>query len=224
MFEAVGGKIPTFAHLPLLTGKEGKLSKRLGSVGVADLRAEGIEAMSICSYLTKLGTSEAIEPYPDLEKLAESLDFSKLGRSQPKFSEEDLRHFNTHTVRNLSYAQVKDRVNVDENFWNAVRGNLEIVNDVKQWQDICCREVEPVIEDEELTELAAELLPSEPWNDDTFNAWINEIKAKIDRKGKALFHPLRKAITGMDNGPELKVLLPLIGRERVYKRLTGVKA
>lgn len=224
MFEAVGGKIPTFAHLPLLTGKEGKLSKRLGSVGVADLRAEGIEAMSICSYLTKLGTSEAIEPYYDLETLAESLDFGKLGRSQPKFSEEDLRHFNTHLVRNLSYAQVKDRVSVDENFWNAVRGNLEIVDDVKQWQDICCREVEPVIEDEELTKLAAELLPSEPWNDDTFNAWINEIKTKIDRKGKALFHPLRKAITGMDNGPELKVLLPLIGRERVYKRLMGIKA
>ena len=124
----------------------------------------------------------------------------------------------------MSYAQVKDRFSVDENFWNAVRGNLEIVDDVKQWQDICCREVEPVIEDEELTKLAAELLPSEPWNDDTFNAWINEIKTKIDRKGKALFHPLRKAITGMDNGPELKVLLPLIGRERVYKRLMGIKA
>lgn len=224
MFEAIGGKIPTFAHLPLLTGKEGKLSKRLGSVGVADLRAEGIEAMSICSYLTKLGTSEAIEPYADLESLAKSLDFGKLGRSQPKFSEEDLRHFNTHLVRNLSYAQVKDRVSVDENFWNAVKGNLEIVDDVKQWQDICCREVEPVCEDEELCKLAAELLPAEPWDENTFNTWINEIKAKIDRKGKALFHPLRKAITGMDNGPELKVLLPLIGRERVYKRLMGIKA
>ena len=127
-------------------------------------------------------------------------------------------------MRNLDFAQVKNRVSVDENFWNAVRGNLGIVDDVKQWQDICCCEVTPVMEDEELTQLAAQLLPFEPWNEDTFNTWINEIKAHIDRKGKALFHPLRKAVTGMDNGPELKVLLPLIGRERVYKRLMGEKA
>ena len=116
MFEAVGGAVPVFAHLPLLTGKEGKLSKRLGSIGVADLRAEGIEAMAICSYLAKLGTSEAIEPYTDLRALAESLDFDKLGRAQPKFCEQDLQHFNTRLVRGLDYQAVRDRVEVDEAF------------------------------------------------------------------------------------------------------------
>ena len=87
MFEALGGKVPVFAHLPLLTGKEGKLSKRLGSLGVSELRAEGVEAMAISSFLAKLGTSEAIEPFYDLESLAQSLDFSKIGRAQPKFDE-----------------------------------------------------------------------------------------------------------------------------------------
>ncbi len=224
MFEAIGGKVPTFAHLPLLTGKEGKLSKRLGSIGVAELRSQGIEPMAICSYLAKLGSSEAIIPYENLQSLALSLDFSKLGRSQPKFSEEDLRHFNTHMVRNLTFDQVKNRINVDECFWNTIKGNLDVVQDVEQWQSICRNVVAPIIEDEDLTKLAAQLLPEEPWNQETFNNWINEIKTKIDRKGKALFHPLRKAITGMDNGPELKVLLPLIGRQKVYNRLLGIKA
>ncbi len=221
MFEAVGGQVPSFAHLPLLTGREGKLSKRLGSVGVAELRAEGIEAMAICSYLAKLGTSEAVEPFADLNSLAESLDLGKLGRSQPKFSEDDLRRFNTHLVRNLSYEALGGRVEADEKFWMAVRGNLNVVDDIKLWLSICRQPVRPTMEDEELTTLAAQLLPAEPWDEETFAAWVNEIKARTGRKGKALFHPLRKAITGMEDGPELKILLPLIGRERVSRRLNG---
>ena len=224
MFEAIGGKIPVFAHLPLLTGQEGKLSKRLGSIGVLDLRARGVEAMAICSYLAKLGTSEAIEPFYDLESLAKTLDFNKLGRSQPKFSETDLEHFNTHMVRNMPYNLISSRVDVDETFWNAVRGNLNIVADCELWQKICRYPVTPVMEDKELTELAASLLPAEPWNVETFNLWINEIKQKTDRRGKALFHPLRKALTALDDGPELKILLPLIGFERAEKRLNGNQA
>ncbi len=224
MFEAVGGTVPVFAHLPLLTGKEGKLSKRLGSIGVADLRAEGIEAMSICSYLAKLGTSEAIEPYADLQSLAASLDFDKLGRAQPKFCEQDLQHFNTRLVRGLDYQAVRDRVEVDEAFWNAVRGNLTVLKDIEVWQAICQKPVVPVIEDKSLTDAAAALLPPEPWDEETFKNWIEQIKQQTGRKGKDLFHPLRKAITAMENGPELKFLLPLIGRERVYRRLNGQNA
>ena len=224
MFEAIGGKVPTFAHLPLLTGVEGKLSKRLGSLGVRELKAEGVEAMAICSFLAKLGTSDAIEPFYSLDELAESLDFEKLGRSQPKFDEEELKHFNTKFVRSMPYAAVKDRVNVSEEFWNKVRPNLDLVSDIKSWADICHNEVEPIIEDKVLTDLAADLLPPEPWNDETFNTWLNEVKAKSGKKGKELFHPIRKALTALDNGPELKTLLPLIGLSKAQKRLKGMKA
>lgn len=224
MFEAIGGKVPTFAHLPLLTGQEGKLSKRLGSIGVLDLRSRGIEAMAISSYLAKLGTSEGVEPFYDLISLAQTLDFNKIGRAQPKFSEEDLERFNTHLVRSMPYKYIADRVNVEERFWDVVRGNLNVVSDCQQWIDICCKEVEPIIENENLLEKASELLPPEPWNDDTFNKWANDIKSATGLKGKDLFHPLRKAITAQDNGPELKILLPLIGYDRVYKRLKGIKA
>lgn len=224
MFEAIGGKVPTFAHLPLLTGTEGKLSKRLGSLGVRELKAEGVEAMAICAFLAKLGTSDAIEPYYSLDELAESLDFGKLGRSQPKFDEEELKHFNTKVVRSMPYSLVKDRIAADETFWNDVRANLNVVDDVKVWENICHKEVAPIIEDKVLTDLAAELLPAEPWNENTFNEWLSALKAQSGKKGRELFHPLRKALTALDDGPELKTLLPLIGYEKAKKRLLGQKA
>lgn len=224
MFEALGAPVPAFAHLPLLTGKEGKLSKRLGSLGVRELRAEGVEAMAISSFLAKLGTSEAIEPFYDLDSLAGSLDLQKIGRSQPKFDEEELKLFNTKYVRNLPYEKVKGRIKSDERFWKAVRGNLNVVADIEEWEKICHQNVKPIIEDKPLTDLAAGLLPPEPWSDETFNLWLNEVKAKSGKKGKELFHPIRKALTAQENGPELKTLLPLIGREKAYKRLQGTEA
>ncbi len=224
MFAALGANVPQFAHLPLLTGTEGKLSKRLGSLGVRELREQGIEAMAISSFLAKLGTSEAIEPFYDLDTLAASLDLSKLGRAQPKFDVEELRRFNTHYVRALPYDKVAGRVEVDEAFWNAVRGNLDVVADAANWQRICGRELQPVIEDAGLNSAAAELLPPEPWDENTFSALVAALKEKTKKSGRSLFHPLRMALTAADEGPELKKLLPLIGREKVYKRLLGTKA
>lgn len=224
MFEAVGGKIPAFAHLPLLTGKEGKLSKRLGSLGVRELRADGVEPMAISSFLAKLGTSDPVEPFYSLKDLAGTLDFAKIGRAQPKFDEEELKHFNTRLIHAMPYAMVKERFSVTEEFWNAVRGNLDKLSDIKMWSDICFAELSPVMEDAELTNMAAELLPAEPWNEETFGAWLNEVKTQSGKKGRELFHPLRKALTTLENGPELKILLPFIGRERAYKRLKGEKA
>ncbi len=224
MFEALSGKVPQFAHLPLLTGKEGKLSKRLGSLGVRDLRLEGIENMAICSFLAKLGTSEAIEPFYDLETLAASLDLAKLGRSQPKFDEEELKLFNHKFVRQMPYDKIKNRIDVVDDFWNAVRGNLNRVEEVLQWKEVCFAPLEPQIEDAELTSKAAELLPPEPWNEETYKIWLDMVKANTTKKGKELFHPLRKALTAKEDGPELKILLPFIGREKAFNRLKGQKA
>ena len=224
MFEAIGGKVPSFAHLPLLTGKEGKLSKRLGSLGVRELREEGIEAMAISSFLAKLGTSEDIRPFYTLEELANTLDFNKIGRSQPKFDDEELRKFSTKLIHNMPYSALKDNFGVSEDFWNKVRGNLEIAKDVLLWDNICNKEIEPVIEDMDFTLKASEMLPKGDYDVETFGAWINEVKTATGRKGKDLFHPVRMALTGEANGPELKTLLPLIGYDKAYKRLRGEKA
>lgn len=224
MFEALGAPVPTFAHLPLLTGKEGKLSKRLGSLGVSELRADGIEAMAISSFLAKLGTSEAIEPFYDLDSLAATLDFAKIGRAQPKFDEEELRHFNTRLIHGMPYANIKDRYQVSETFWNTVKANLTVADDIHNWEQICNQKVTPIMEDEALTKAAADLLPPEPWDENTFNQWMNALKEQSGKKGRELFHPVRKALTAQDNGPELKLLLPLIGRDKAARRLRGETA
>ncbi len=224
MFEALGAPVPTFAHLPLLTGKEGKLSKRLGSLGVSELRADGIEAMAISSFLAKLGTSEAIEPFYDLDSLAATLDFAKIGRAQPKFDEEELRHFNTRLIHGMPYANIKDRYQVSETFWNTVKANLTVADDIHNWEQICNQKVTPIMEDEALTQAAADLLPPEPWDENTFNQWMNALKEQSGKKGRELFHPVRKALTAQDNGPELKLLLPLIGRDKAARRLRGETA
>ncbi|MBR6408935.1 MAG: glutamate--tRNA ligase [Alphaproteobacteria bacterium] len=224
MFEAIGGFVPTFAHLPLLTGKEGKLSKRLGSLGVRELRADGVENMAICSYLAKLGTSEEIRSFYSLEDLAQTLDFSKIGRAQPKFDVEELKHFNVKHIHTMPFDAVKDRLKVNEEFWNDVKANLEKVEDVDVWNNICNGEIAPKIENKSLTDMAADLLPKEPWTAETFNAWLGQVKEKSGLKGKDLFHPIRLALTGEASGPELKTLLPLIGYKKVYERLKGNKA
>ena len=224
MFEAIGGKVPTFAHLPLLTGKEGKLSKRLGSLGVRELKAEGVENMAICSYLAKLGTSEDIRSFYSLEELAETLDFSKIGRAQPKFDVEELKHFNTKHIHNMPFEAVQNRVNVSADFWEKVKANIEIVDDIKVWEKICVGEITPVIENKELTDLAADLLPKTELTADAFNIWLGDVKAKTGLKGKDLFHPIRLALTGEASGPELKTLLGLIGYDKAYQRLKGQKA
>ncbi len=224
MFEALGAPVPTFAHLPLLTGKEGKLSKRLGSLGVSELRADGIEAMAISSFLAKLGTSEAIEPFYDLDSLSATLDFAKIGRAQPKFDEEELRHFNTRLIHGMPYANIKDRYQVSETFWNTVKANLTVADDIHNWEQICNQKVTPIMEDEALTKAAADLLPPEPWDENTFNQWMNALKEQSGKKGRELFHPVRKALTAQDNGPELKLLLPLIGRDKAARRLRGETA
>ncbi len=224
MFEALGAKIPAFAHLPLLTGAEGKLSKRLGSLGVRELRAEGIEALAISSFLAKLGTSEPVTPFYSLDELAASLDLSKLGRAQPKFDVDELRAFNTHFVRNMPYELVRGRINADEGFWQAVRGNLNLVADAEQWQKICCQKLKPIVEDAALTATAAAVLPPEPWTTETFGAWIAEVKKLSGKNGKDLYHPLRMALTAAAEGPELKILLPLISADRARRRLLGEEA
>ena len=132
--------------------------------------------------------------------------------------------FNTKFIHGAPYEYVKGRIDADENFWNAVKGNLTFVTDITAWEDICHKEVKPVIEDSALTEAAADLLPAEPWNEETFNLWVNEVKAKTGKKGKDLFHPIRKALTAQENGPELKILMPLMGRAKAYKRLKGEAA
>lgn len=227
MFEALGAKPPTLAHVTLLGDMEGgKLSKRKGGFGIKSLREEvGIEPMALVSLVARIGTSDPIEPLFTMQEVIDSFDFSKFSRNLPKFDEEELYRLNAKILHQTEFSAVKDRLaalglgKIDESFWLAVRPNLEVLSDIADWWHVAKGDVKPVIADPEFARVAAELLPESPWDNTTWEKWVAAIKQKTDRKGKQLFMPLRCALTGQEHGPELKELLPLIGRERVLERL-----
>jgi glutamyl-tRNA synthetase len=229
LWQALDGPVPTFAHLPLLSDSTGAaLSKRLGSIGISHLRdEEGVEPMAVNSLLAKLGTSDAIEARLSLSELVAEFDMAKVSRGAPKFDPEELKRLNARVLHATPFDAIAARLaakgyaGVDEVFWNAVRANLSRLDDIEEWWHVAREPIQPVIEDAEFAAAASSLLPPEPWDDTTWGAWTNAVKAATGRKGKALFMPLRQALTGLDHGPELKNLLPLIGRERASARLAG---
>ncbi len=228
MFEAIGAKAPEFAHLSLISDTEGgKLSKRLGSMSMRDLRVEeGIEAMALTSLMARLGTSDPIEAFTDIQPLIDRFDFSKFSRSTPKFDPDEVMRLNAKILHEMDFEDVKDRLitlgldGVEVRFWNAVRANLERLSDIKDWWDIAKGDVASKIEEPEFIAEAAALLPPAPWDENTWGAWTSAVKEKTGRKGKQLFMPLRQALTGMDHGPELAVVLMLIGPEVARERLS----
>ena len=230
IFQALGAVPPTFGHHSLLVGADGQaLSKRLGHLSVAGLRDAGFEPMAILSLAALLGTSEPVEPHQDLDELARLIDFDKISRAPARFDEAELKSINAHLLQHTPYEKVKDRLHAmgiagGEAFWLAVRGNITYLADASEWWTVVSQPIDPVIEDESFCRCAADLLPEEPWDERTWSAWTSAIGAETGRKGRALFHPLRLALTGREQGPELKALLPLIGRERAAARLRGEAA
>jgi glutamyl-tRNA synthetase len=230
IIQALGGGQGSisFAHLPLLAGAGGEaLSKREGALGLADLREDGIEPMAVNSLLARLGTSDPVQPVADLGLLAGGFAWDKFSRASPKFDPAELAQLNTRLLHALPLAAVRDRLGAleidaaDEAFWNAVRPNIERLSDVEIWWRVVAGPIDPVIEDDSFLKDAAALLPPAPWDEATWQLWTGAVKDATGRKGRALFHPLRLALTGRENGPELKLLLPLIGHERAAARLAG---
>jgi glutamyl-tRNA synthetase len=230
IFEALGGSAPAFGHFPLLVGADGAaLSKRLGSLSVTDLRAEGYEAMAVLSHLAKIGTSDPVEARATLEQLADEFAFEKIGRAPARFDPEELKRVNAALLHQTEYARVKERLAVlgadkGEVFWNAVRANLVLLPDVQDWVRIVDGPITPVIVDAAFAASAAEALPKGVYDGASWQAFANAVKEKTGAKGKALFMPLRQALTGLDHGPEMAALFPLIGEERARKRLMGEAA
>jgi len=230
IFEALGARPPRFAHLPLLVDATGAgLSKRLGSLSIADLRAQGIEALALAALLSRIGTSDAVEPVSDMQALVDGFDFAKVARASPRFSMDELAQLNARTLHHLDYAAVAQRLaqiapGADEAFWLAVRGNLATLADAAPWWQVVQGPLQPVIEDAAFSAQAATLLPAEPWTSASWKSWTAAVTAATGRKGKSLFHPLRLALTAREHGPEMQNLLPLIGRARAVARLSGQTA
>jgi len=230
LFQALGAQPPQFGHLPLLADISGAgLSKRTGSLSIAELRADGIEALAIDSYLAHLGTTDRIEPKLSLDDLAGTFALDHYNAATPKFDLSELQHLSARLLHATPFATVRERLAalnlaVDEPLWTVARANIGKLADVGEWLAVCRGTIAPVIDDTAFAAKAAALLPPEPWNGGTWSAWTAAVKDATGRKGKELFRPLRLALTGRDHGPEMKDLLPLIGRAKAAARLNGEAA
>ncbi|MSP82375.1 MAG: glutamate--tRNA ligase [Alphaproteobacteria bacterium] len=228
---ALGAERPiTYAHHPLLIDAGGEaLSKRLGSLSLATLREQGIEPMAIASLLARIGTADPLVARADMADLVAGFDLARVGRAPVRFDRHELEQVNARVLAELPFARVAERLRSQgiagsEEFWNAVRANLATLSDAKAWWDVVSGDIAPVAEDPGFAAAATMLLPPEPWNDATWSTWTKAVSAATGAKGKALFRPLRLALTGLDHGPEMRALLPLIGRARTAARLAGKTA
>ena len=229
LFEALAGEghAPAFGHHNLLTTASGEgLSKRSGSLSIAGLRESGIEPLAVAALSVLTGSSEAVHPVASLDDLGAAFDLSNVSRNAARFDEAELGALSARTLHGLPFETMRERLAHHdivgahaEAFWLAVRGNLEKLDDVRDWWRVIDGEIDPVIEDADYCRQAAALLPDETFDATTWSRWTGAIKAETGRKGRALFHPLRLALTGRDQGPELAVLLPLIGRSKAEARL-----
>lgn len=229
MFAAMDAVPPLFAHEALLTGAEGKLSKRLGSLGVAHFREEGLEPQAIIALLARLGTSQPVEPLADVAPLIDSFDFSHFGRAPARFDEAELAAINARIVHQLSFDAVRERLPSDMTAmgWEAIRPNLESMGQVAGWWEIVTDDIAaPVLEaeDRDFVAQAADMLADIAIGADAWKRWTDGLKAATGRKGRALFLPLRKALTGCDHGPDMAALLPLIGKDKAIARLRAAAA
>ena len=227
LFGALGHDAPRFGHHNLLTTIDGTgLSKRDGALSLAQLREDGIESMAVASLAVQTGMSGQIDPEPSLDALREGFRIADASRSAAKFDPAELAHLNSALVHDLPYAEVADRLRSlgipdgdAEELWSVVRKNCERVRDAADWWKVVNEPPAAELgEDEAFVRDAFDLLPSERFDAETWTRWIAAVKERTGRKGKSLFMPLRKALTGLDHGPELGDLLPLIGRERTLAR------
>ncbi len=230
IFEALGAPPPRFAHHSLLVGADGKaLSKRLGDLSIVGMREAGLEPMAVASHAALLGTPEAIVAYPTLAELGQHFDLARVSRSPGRFDIAELKALNAKLLHDTPYESVAGRMEAagitgGEAFWLAVRGNIETVADAAIWWQVVQGPLAPVVENADFLAKAAEVLPQEPWSETVWQEWTAAVRATTGVKGRALFHPLRLALTAREAGPELKALLPLIGRARAVSRLSGREA
>ncbi|MBY0422573.1 MAG: glutamate--tRNA ligase, partial [Parvularculaceae bacterium] len=222
------GAVPAFAHFSLLVGADGSgLSKRLGALSIESMRDDGLEPAALTALLARLGTADPVKPERDLSALAAGFDFARVGRAPARFDEAELKALNAKILHETPYADVASRLaplGVSEALWTAVRGNVERVADAALWKNVVEGAIDPVIEDKAFAAAAAALVPEAPLGPQSWSAFVAAVKDKTGAKGKALFMPLRLALLGRADGPEMDKIFPLIGAEKARARLEGRRA
>ena len=220
IIQTLGGNAPRFAHHSLLTGPTGEpLAKRLGTLALRELREQGVQPMALLSLMARLGSSDPVELRTDMNELIHGFDLAFFGSAPTKFNSADLAHLTSRHLRRLPLEAVRREVagvgvpdGIAGSFWLMVRDNIETLKDLEDWWRLCRDGAEPIVceKDREFVAQAMALLPESPFDETTWSVWTDTVRKVTGRKGRKLFMPLRRALTGTDRGPEMARLLPLL--------------
>ena len=228
LFEAMKAPIPLFGHHPFLIDEHGKgFGKRLGSLSIQRLKEEGFENITLLNYLLSIGTSKNLSKEKNKKILSSNFNIKNLAKSPPKFSKKIITNLNKEILQSYNYSEIKTKFedlklsNASKDFWTFIKNNINYFHEAYDWwKVIYSDEVYPTKEQDYLN-IAAKLLPNDPFNNSTWQEWTSKINRKTGRLGRDLYMPLRMALTGQNKGPELKFLMPLLNKQQVLKKLSS---
>jgi len=226
LFEALEASAPNLGHLSLLTDISGAgLSKRIGSLSLRDLKAEGFQPMAISSLLSKVGTSDSVDIFKDINQIIFDFDIEKFGKSKPKFDKNELKSLNSKYFKLLDFEDIYDQLKkfnfeVTSGFWELVKDNIENIKQIETWWHIIYGKIKPVYNDTDFIKTCLQNLPNGNFNENTWSTWTSNIMKVSGRKGKDLYNPLRLCLTGQHRGPEMATLVLLMGRKKIIERLS----
>ncbi|PIV74534.1 MAG: glutamate--tRNA ligase [Rhodobacteraceae bacterium CG17_big_fil_post_rev_8_21_14_2_50_65_11] len=223
IMQALGHVAPTFAHHSLLTGPQGEaLSKRLGTLALKDLRENGVEPMALLSHMARIGSSQPVELCDTLDDLASGFDLDHFGAAPTKFDVDDLYPLTARYLHGQPLSAVAEDIaalgvpdDLVEPFWTVARDNITTRHDLAGWWHLFRDGAEPLVaeEDRDFVAEAFALLPDPPYGPAAWKDWTGAVKEATGRKGKALFMPLRKAVTGLERGPEMAEVMQLLQKK-----------
>ena len=229
LFKSLKAKVPRFGHHPFLTDEKGKsFGKRLGSLSIQKMYEDGFESLTLLNYLLSIGTSKNLSKEKNIDMLVNNFNINSLASSSPKFSINVLKLLNKDMLQSYDFSDVKQKFidlnikDASEDFWMFIKNNINYFSESLDWIKVINSTETYINNSNDYLNLAAELLPEDPYDETTWDLWIDLIKNKTGKKGKELFKPIRFALTGRDKGPELKYLLPLLTKEHILKKLGNI--
>jgi glutamyl-tRNA synthetase len=237
ILQALGLKAPQYGHFPTILGPDSRpLSKRNGSRSIKELRESGFLPIGINNYLARLGHYDPDQNLLDLETLSQHFDLKHISHAPAHYDAMQLNHWQKESMHRCTAEEcwqriaeyVEDWVPADKKqlFVETVQPNLVMPVDSLQWA-MAIFEEDLVYNDEVgliIREAGAEFfgMALELLNDPSihFSNIVQGLQQKTGRKGKAVFFPLRAALTAVLHGPELAKIMELMGLEKVKARLT----
>ena len=227
---------PQYGHFPIILGFDGKpLSKRNGSQAIRGLRDQGFRAEAIVNYMSRLGHSYVDDQWMTMDELGKHFDLSRIGRSCARYDDAQLNHWQRQAISHLSLeslceylAPVLKQDNPAEKIEplvSMIRENISLPEDALQWsKQFHQTHYEWSAEAQEWLDKT----PVEYWqiaievlNTDGVDAkkMTDTLKSKLNLNGKALFMPIRLALTGLLHGPQLIEIMQYLGKDRIEQKL-----